>query len=622
MDPHSRVNYNRDFQKMEVVKKLVKGEDCVRIVSPLQIPASFFESENGYLCYVYDTRCDKEYQEGFGPRVVIKVGEEETVWKRSRNKWNPFEKIKACHKVWIDCKNYSRVQQKGDDANFKITWDKNGLNSYYVTERMYYYLHKEKSDRLDSLRAKLYITRLHQSGNKCFLLQFLMEQLTETERGNFVSIPQLTHQEQHKVLQKIREDKRRKKQLEKQQEDREKQSLKGQEHFSPVWHEYIHYPVMHSVGYRNTFPLPGPSIMYSMGRRYFEAYNSENVGGSHTYTVAPYSEEPMGTTHHSPSGNFYSSNGFDSSQNIYPNLSLQNKQTPMLSQPEQQALRPRLASNPSSTQLRELKLLDGRSLEHPGRTSLRHEVPSIQSTQQPLHSKVQHRVQQKQEQQISNETVEPLMEGAVKQEIFTKSSSCGSTNSPQVVVNDIRSLPSIAQLRKFHSLSLPPVSMKEKSLRVFSSRADPVADQEDCTEVVERLKSSFLSNPISLEGEKISNLPSIKSLLSLGLAAQVNKKRHKSIGVESLRFCATGGKEWLNIVPHTCFTNDLLDEPPFKRRRIGPSDGFVMESIHAQPTNHPPPDLILSLYPNVSPEEQQELERRTCERMQQSLWLG
>eukprot|EP01126_Amoeba_proteus_P062962 TRINITY_DN8628_c0_g2_i9.p1 TRINITY_DN8628_c0_g2~~TRINITY_DN8628_c0_g2_i9.p1 ORF type:complete len:467 (-),score=101.33 TRINITY_DN8628_c0_g2_i9:322-1722(-) len=466
---------------------------------------------------------------------------------------------------------------------------------------MYYYLHKEKSDRLDSLRAKLYITRLHQSGNKCFLLQFLMEQLTETER------------EQHKVLQKIREDKRRKKQLEKQQEDREKQSLKGQEHFSPVWHEYIHYPVMHSVGYRNTFPPPGPSIMYSLGRRYLEAYNSENVGISgHTYTGVPYSEDPVGTTHPSPSGNFHSSHGFDSSQNIYPNLSLQKKQTLTLSQPEQQTLGPKLVPNPSSLQLRELSEI--RSLSYPERNSLRYEVPLMESIQQPLQEKVR---------KFSNPSVEPLKERSITREISEKSTSSSSTNLSPVLVEDVGPLPSITELGKFHSFHLPPISMNENNSRVLSERADPVTDQEDCAEViVERLKSSFLSNPMSLEGKNISNLPSIHSLLSLGLASQVSKKRHKSIGVESLRFCTAGGKEWLNIVPQTCFTNDLPEEPPFKRRRVGPSDGFLMESVHEQPTNPPPSDLILSLDPNVSPEEQQELERRTYQRMQQNLWLG
>jgi hypothetical protein len=73
--------------------------------------------------------------------------------------------------------------------NFKISWDKNGLNSYYVTERMYYYLDKDKhKERFKSIRAKLYITRMHQEGPKRFLLQFIMDKMTEAEQGMFVDI--------------------------------------------------------------------------------------------------------------------------------------------------------------------------------------------------------------------------------------------------------------------------------------------------------------------------------------------------------------------------------------------------------------------------------------------------
>jgi hypothetical protein len=47
----------------------------------------------GYLCYLYEPN-DEEYEEGFGPRVTVKVEGDETIWKRSRNKWNKFEKIR------------------------------------------------------------------------------------------------------------------------------------------------------------------------------------------------------------------------------------------------------------------------------------------------------------------------------------------------------------------------------------------------------------------------------------------------------------------------------------------------------------------------------------------------
>lgn len=108
----------------------------------------------------------QEFEEGFGPSVLVNVGNEKTVWKRSRNKWNPFEKIKTIPE--IGC------------LDFKVTWDRNHSNSYYITERMYYYLDKEKqTDKFESIRAKLYVTRIQQRNCEDFLLQFIIEKLND-----------------------------------------------------------------------------------------------------------------------------------------------------------------------------------------------------------------------------------------------------------------------------------------------------------------------------------------------------------------------------------------------------------------------------------------------------------
>jgi len=41
------------------------------------------------------------------------------------------------------------------------------MTSYYVTERMYYYLDRDKHrEKYNNIRAKLYITRLHQVRDK------------------------------------------------------------------------------------------------------------------------------------------------------------------------------------------------------------------------------------------------------------------------------------------------------------------------------------------------------------------------------------------------------------------------------------------------------------------------
>jgi hypothetical protein len=112
---------------------------------------------------------EHEYEEGFGPSVTVRVGNDETTWKRSRNKWNPFEKIKTL--------------PGADSANdFKVIWDRAHVNSFYVTERMYYYLDRDKHrDKFRNLRAKLYITRLQQRAGQTFLLQFIMDKIAEEE---------------------------------------------------------------------------------------------------------------------------------------------------------------------------------------------------------------------------------------------------------------------------------------------------------------------------------------------------------------------------------------------------------------------------------------------------------
>jgi hypothetical protein len=176
--------YNREFQKNEVIRYLVKKEPLAFKEEPLQIDDLFAsEAEEAYAAFLYRVKEQKEYDEGFGPSVVVKVGNEETIWKRSRNKWNPFEKIRTIPSV-----------PQGD---FTIVWDRNKLNAYYVTERMYYYLDREKhKNKFSSIRAKLYITRVHQKEEQVFLLQFIMERLSDEE------------QEQQKKLQKQKEDKR------------------------------------------------------------------------------------------------------------------------------------------------------------------------------------------------------------------------------------------------------------------------------------------------------------------------------------------------------------------------------------------------------------------------------
>eukprot|EP01127_Copromyxa_protea_P013578 TRINITY_DN3679_c0_g1_i2.p1 TRINITY_DN3679_c0_g1~~TRINITY_DN3679_c0_g1_i2.p1 ORF type:complete len:426 (-),score=85.90 TRINITY_DN3679_c0_g1_i2:355-1632(-) len=254
--------YNRSFQKKEVVKKLVKDEACAKIATPLEIPESFLSSDSGYLCYIYDVVENKEYEEGFGPRVVVNIGSHETIWKRSRNKWNPFEKIRTVSK------------ETENSSNFKISWDKNGLNSYYVTERMYYYLDKDKhKEKFKSIRAKLYITRMHQEGAKRFLLQFIMDKMTEAE------------QEQQKRIQKLKEEKRLKKQqtvrkdtkptnlglmpsdYDQKYPDSDMDMRVAAFQTSPTWNKYP-YPYLHDAGYRNTFPPANPHPAYSLGRHH------------------------------------------------------------------------------------------------------------------------------------------------------------------------------------------------------------------------------------------------------------------------------------------------------------------------------------------------------------------
>lgn len=122
----------------------------------------------GYLAYLYHAD-DKEYDEGFGPSVTVIVGGEDTTWKRSRNKWNPFEKIRT-------------VPGMENEEDFTVIRDKSKHASYYHTERMYYYLDRDRfKEKYRTIRAKLYITRLQRKGDPIFLLQFIMERLTEEE---------------------------------------------------------------------------------------------------------------------------------------------------------------------------------------------------------------------------------------------------------------------------------------------------------------------------------------------------------------------------------------------------------------------------------------------------------
>lgn len=120
----------------------------------------------GYIAFIYSAE-EHEYEEGFGPSVTVRVGSDETTWKRSRNKWNPFEKIRTV----------ANLEHAND---FKVTWDRPHNQAYYVTERMYYYLDKEKyREKFKSLRAKLYITRVQQRSAQTFLLQFIIERQSD-----------------------------------------------------------------------------------------------------------------------------------------------------------------------------------------------------------------------------------------------------------------------------------------------------------------------------------------------------------------------------------------------------------------------------------------------------------
>jgi len=69
---------------------------------------SLIFSREGYLAFLYTSKEKKEYEEGFGPSVTVRVGGEDTIWKRSRNKWNPFEKIRTLDGV--------------DNEGFTISW--------------------------------------------------------------------------------------------------------------------------------------------------------------------------------------------------------------------------------------------------------------------------------------------------------------------------------------------------------------------------------------------------------------------------------------------------------------------------------------------------------------------
>jgi len=165
--------YNREFQKNEVLKYLIIQEDCKWIDKPLIIPEQVFspsyDGEECYLNYLYRVKDYKEYIEGFGPSVTVRINNEKTVWKRSRNKWNSFDKIISFF----------------NNDKFDLYSDETGPNSYYVIERMYYYLDKEKhKDKFNSIRAKLYITRVNQKKDWIFLLQFITEYITLEDQEN------------------------------------------------------------------------------------------------------------------------------------------------------------------------------------------------------------------------------------------------------------------------------------------------------------------------------------------------------------------------------------------------------------------------------------------------------
>jgi len=150
----------------------MKDQNFSYIDKPIIVPQSLFcppYGEECYMCFVYKVKDLKEYTEGFGPSVNIRIDNEDTTWKRSRNKWNSFDKIRTSTQI--------------NNDNFEILWDQSGMNSYYVLERMYYYLDKEKhKNKFNSIRAKLYITRVHQHKDWIFLLQFITEHLTIEEQ--------------------------------------------------------------------------------------------------------------------------------------------------------------------------------------------------------------------------------------------------------------------------------------------------------------------------------------------------------------------------------------------------------------------------------------------------------
>eukprot|EP01122_Echinamoeba_exundans_P004137 TRINITY_DN14150_c0_g1_i1.p1 TRINITY_DN14150_c0_g1~~TRINITY_DN14150_c0_g1_i1.p1 ORF type:complete len:477 (-),score=119.16 TRINITY_DN14150_c0_g1_i1:113-1489(-) len=180
-----RTAFTKDFQRNSVVDFLILNKPLEIIQAPLCIPADLLDpTSEGYSAFLYRPRDVREYEEGFGPSVSVRVGDDDTVWKRSRNKWNPFEKIRTIEGV--------------QDSNFSIMWDRTRANSYYVTERMYYYLDKEKhKEKFSGMRGKLYITRmLQKSPTDCiFLLQFIVELLSD---------------DQMEVI-RVKEDKKRKK---------------------------------------------------------------------------------------------------------------------------------------------------------------------------------------------------------------------------------------------------------------------------------------------------------------------------------------------------------------------------------------------------------------------------
>ncbi|XP_049850775.1 uncharacterized protein LOC126323902 isoform X2 [Schistocerca gregaria] len=161
--------YDRNFQKSEVIKYLVLKQKLQHISLPLIIKDGLFQKDTNqdYLVFLYKASVH-EYNEGFGPSVVIKLDGDETVWKRSRNKWNSFDKIKTI----------SDLHTNSEDI--EVIWDHLHLNSFYITERMYYYLdHEKHKDKLQTLRAKLYITRLQQRTERTLLLQFIMEKIRD-----------------------------------------------------------------------------------------------------------------------------------------------------------------------------------------------------------------------------------------------------------------------------------------------------------------------------------------------------------------------------------------------------------------------------------------------------------